>query len=174
MGPTQPLLSNFQLDCVMRGIKRVIGVTQSRKLPFTLILLQRFLHKLDLKSIPDSVLWGAILLAFFGLLRRSNVLCSPATFNPSTSLCRRDVVFYEWGIFVLIRHTKTIQHRESCLKIPLPSMPGYRLCPVQAIYHALHLTSLAPADGPAFVIPVKTFNTCIVCDTLTAVIASVW
>ena len=101
------------------------------------------------------MLWGAILLACFGLLRRSNVLCSPATFNPSTSLCRRDVVFYEWGILVLIRHTKTIQHREYCLKIPLPRMPGYRLCPVQAIYHAFHLTSLAPADGLAFVIPVK-------------------
>ena len=73
----------------------VLGFTQSRKLPFTPILLQRILHKLDLKSIPDSVLWGAIVLAFFSLLRRSrpNVLCSPATFNPSTSLCRRDVVF---------------------------------------------------------------------------------
>ena len=137
-----PLLFNFQLDCVMRGIKRVIDVTHSRKLPFTLILLQRILHKLDLKSIPDSVLWGAIVLAFFGLLRRSNVLCSPATFNPSTSLYRRDVVFYEWGILVLIRHTKTIQHRERCLKISLPRIPGYRLCPVQAIYHAFHFTSL--------------------------------
>ena len=79
---------------------------------------------------------------------------------------------------VLIRHTITIRHRESCLKIPLPRMPGYRLCPVQAIYRVFSL-DLASSGGRSGVCNtseklLQTFNTCIVCDTLTAVIASVW
>lgn len=148
-----PLTDNFQLDCVLRGIKRGLGDTPSRKLPITPALLLQFLGKLDLRSPTDSAVWAAALLLFFGLLRRNNALCSPSTFDPEGSLRRQDISVHEWGMLVRIRRTKTIQNKERCLMIPLPRMPSHRLCPVQAIFHAFSLTPGAPSDGPAFVLP---------------------
>lgn len=153
-GLPNPLVSDFHLTSVLRGIKRCVGDAPTRKLPITPDILLKLLSKLDLRSTMDSVWWAATLLSFFGLLRRSNVLTDQASFNPDLSLCRRDIIFHDWGIMVIIRKTKTIQNQERCLQIPLPRTVGHRLCPVQAIFHAFHATPSAPIGGPAFVVPV--------------------
>ena len=150
-----PMHNNYQLNCVLRGIRPSIGDSPSRKLPVNPAMLAQILSKLDLSSAGDSNIWAAGLLMFFAMLRRSNVLCSEKSFDPSKHLRRRDLVFHEWGILVHIRWTKTIQFKERTLDIPLPRMPKHPLCPVAAIFHAWSFSRGSPMDGPAFLVPVK-------------------
>lgn len=148
-----PMQDNFRLHSVLQGIRRDMGDTIKRKLPITPALLLQFLCKLDLNVVTDCVVWAAALLMFFGLLRRANVLTSLRDFNQTESLCRSDISVFAWGLLVKVRHTKTIQNQERCLRIPLPRILNHQLCPVQAIVLAFEKSAAAPAEGPAFVIP---------------------
>ena len=47
-----------------------------------------------------------------GLLRKSQVTMSDA------ALCRRDFTFYDWGLVLTVRPSKTIQFTERVLEIP--------------------------------------------------------
>lgn len=152
-GLPNPMTANFNLQCVLRGIRRDLGDAPTRKLPITPDLLIKFSSVLDLRCATDSTLWAAALLSFFGLLRRSNVLSTPSNFNSKTCLCRGDITFHSWGAAVRIKKTKTIQNKERQLIIPLPRSQGHRLCPVQALFHAFSFSASAPSEGPAFVIP---------------------
>ena len=148
-----PLSNNFKVKSVLRGIRRDRGDAIRRKLPITPVLLKQFLGKMDLTQPADCVVWAAALLMFFGLLRRANVLTSIRDFSRAKSLCRSDISVLPWGLLVEVRHTKTIQHQERSLLIPLPRIHNHPLCPVQAVVLAFEKTKGAPLDGPAFALP---------------------
>ena len=149
-----PLLNNFHLQSVLRGIRRHLGDRVFRKEPITPRLLLLLLSHLDIATPFGACVWAAALLMFFGLLRRSNVLPSSAgAFNPSLHLRRRDLTFTSKGLQVVIRWSKTNQFQGREQVLPLPRITGHKLCPTQAVFHALQLTSGAPLDGPALVLP---------------------
>ena len=149
-----PLLNNFNLQSVLRGIRRHLGNRVMRKEPITPALLLTLLSHLDITSPFGANVWAAALLMFFGLLRKSNVLpASPGAFNPTLHLRRRDLTFTNKGLQVLIRWSKTNQFQERQQVLPLPRITGSKLCPSQAVFHALDLTRGAPLDGPALVLP---------------------
>jgi hypothetical protein len=152
-GLQNPMLGNFALQCVLKGLRRTAGDTPVQKLPITPELLLKILSCLDLSSSLDAGVWGAGLLMFFGLLRRGNVLSdSAAGFDCSKHLRRRDIRFHHGGLTVEIRYSKTIQCRERLICVPLTRMRESVLCPVQAIFKALSMTPTASPDGPAFMI----------------------
>lgn len=153
-GVSNPLENNFQLACVLQGIRRDHGDQVCRKLPITPDLLRSILASLNPAQVVDAQVWAACLLMFYGLLRRSNVLTpSMAAFDASKHLRRSDITFTATGLSLVIRWTKTIQFKERRLYIPLPRRQGHPLCPVQAVFHALCLTQGAAPDGPALMIP---------------------
>ncbi len=153
-GLPNPLVDNFQLSCVLKGIRREVGDRVVRKQPITPDLLLSILASLDVSVVVDAQVWAACLLMFYGLLRRSNVMSpSLAAFVAAKHLRRTDIIFNKTGICLLIRWTKTIQFKERTLQIPLPRRPGHPLCPAQATFHALRLTAGAPPNGPALVVP---------------------
>ena len=151
-----PLLNNYQLSCMLRGMRRSLGDSPSRKLPIDTPLLLQILAYLDLTSYEDSNIWAAALLMFYTMLRRANVLTTRQSFDKSKHLTRKDLIFHPWGVKVVIRWTKTIQFKERTLVIPLARIPNSTLCPVQAIFNAFSKTPKVPLDGPAFVLPHKT------------------
>lgn len=149
-----PLTNNWKLQSVMMGIKRVHGNPIKHKEPITPSLLLSVKQLLDLSQTPHAAFWAAALMMFFGLLRRSNVLCqSMSSFKPSCHLSRSDFTVYKWGVAVTVRWSKTIQCQERVLFVPLIALPKHPLCPVQALLHYFKLTPNAPLHGPAFVIP---------------------
>lgn len=149
-----PMLDNFHLKTTLRGIRRHLGDRVSRKDPITPQLLLNLLSHLDITTPLGACVWAAALLMFFGLLRRSNVLpASSGTFNPILHLRRQDFTFTAQGLKVTIRWSKTNQFRDRIQILPLPRIPGHRLCPTQAVFHALSLTPGAPPEGPALVLP---------------------
>ena len=109
---------------------------------------------LNISSVSDAAFWAAALVLFFGLLRRSNVLISSfSAFKPACHLSRSDFIVYKWGVALTVRWSKTIQCQERVLYVPLIALPNHPLCPVTALLHYLSLTSSAPINGPAFVLP---------------------
>ena len=75
---------------------------------------------------------------------------SARKFDPSKQLTKTDFRFFSWGTLVTIRWSKTIQFRERVVDIPLPCIPGSKLCPTTAIIHAFHFTNSTTANGQAF------------------------
>lgn len=149
-GLSNPCSSNFFLSHTLRGIRRVLGDRPCRKEPMTPDLLTILLVQLNVHNPKHAMIWAAALLMFFGLLRRSNVLCSAKDFNDKIHLRRRDLCFSEKGLLVAIRWSKTDQFRTKLRTIPFPRLQGHSLCPTSAAFNALLLTPGVDPDGPAF------------------------
>lgn len=149
-GLQNPCSSNFFLAHTLKGIKRVLGDRPCRKEPMTPRLLSVLLAHLNVNNPKHAMTWAAALLLFFGLLRRSNVLCMPKDFDANFHLRRRDLLLSQRGVLVTIRWSKTDQFRNRKRVIPYPRMIGHSLCPTSAVFKALTLTPNACPDGPAF------------------------
>ena len=152
-GFSNPLIDCWILDSVIRGIKRCNGKEPDRKLPITPHILARMHYLINKDSPFDVVFWPICLVLFYGMLRKSNVLCPSLAFNPSKHLCLSDFFVHPWGLEIKIRWSKTIQFRDRCLSVPLPFLPGNKLCPATAVINAFKLCPSAPPCGPAFVYP---------------------
>lgn len=150
-GYKNPLQENFQIQCVLRGIRRAVGDCIVAKSPITPGLLLQLMSQLNLQKPLDSAIWAAALTGFFCMLRRSNLL--PATASPpsgSKHLLRGDLEFSQDTVCIVLRHTKTIQFQERVLRIPLLRINS-ALCPYLAIRKHCVLTNCAPAASSAFV-----------------------
>jgi len=99
-------------------------------------------------------LWSAYLIAFYGFLRKSNILPPPQhTFNHNKHISRKSFTFTSDGNLLLtLTWSKTNQYGERCVILPFRQMPGSILCPVAAFKHMLSLIP-APSHSPEFVIP---------------------
>jgi hypothetical protein len=158
-GLSNPLENNVQLSNVLKGVRRQLGDTVNRKLPITPQILRQILSFLHLDKLTDASVWAACLVSFYGLLRRSNVMpASPKSVSASKCILREDFTFHEWGIKIVLRHSKTVQFRQHIWDIPLPRLHNHPLCPVQAIFRAFELSPRAPGQGTAFVVLRDTGN----------------
>ena len=166
-----PLLNDFHLSSVLKGIKRHIGDNVSRKSPITPGILLQILNQLNLSDVRDCHIWAACLVMFFTMLRRSNMFpASKTKFNPNHQLCRDDFKFTAKGIMVTIRWSKTIQFRDRIHTIPLPRIKDSPLCPSQAVFLAFSKSSDVSESAPAFswihntthhVLTASAFQTCL-------------
>ncbi len=153
LGLSNPLEKNWVIDCLLKGIKRQLGCQVTKKLPMTPEIILQVKSVLDLASARDVVFWSACLTLFFGMFRISNVLVRDKHYVLGKHLARQDIQVGESGLVLIIRWSKTVQFREKCIKVPLPSIPNHPLCPTTAVLKALSLTYGAAIQGPAFVVP---------------------
>ena len=120
----------------------------SQKKPITPQNLLTLRNQLNWDDPWHATFWAVCLVAFFGLLRKANLLCKgPTQFNLSKHLRRRD----NW-VIVINRWSKTIQFSQRILTIPLPRIDQHPLCPYTALKHAFNLVS-APLSSAALVVP---------------------
>jgi len=123
----------------------------NQKLPITPSLLLRLHATLNFTKSFDSSFWAICLVAFYGLFRKSHLLpMSAQKFDSSKQLTKSDFKFFPWGTLITIRWSKTIQFRERVVDIPLPCIPGSKLCPTTAVIHAFHFTNSTAANSQAF------------------------
>ena len=151
-GLPNPCVNNYLLNSTLRGIRRHLGDTVTRKAPITPNLLKRLLSQIDVSTVLGASVWAAALLMFFGLLRRSNVMSPETGFDPQKHLRRSDLCFNPKGLEVRIRWSKTLQFKEEEFTIPYPWDRQNPLCPTQAVFNALRLSPRAPRTGPALVL----------------------
>ena len=150
-GLPNPIVGNFHLNNVLKGVRRSISIPPSRKLPITTSILTQILSKLDLMSHLDVVVWASAVTLFSAMLRRGNLLPRPDQLSTDKHLRRQDVTFHPWGTQLRIRYSKTIQFKQRELLIPLPRITDHVLCPTQALFLAFQRSSGASPSGPAMV-----------------------
>lgn len=156
VGLDNPLMDNWGLDTILKGVKRQKGGEVIRKHPITPSILLSIKSILDFAVPFDVVFWAACLVGFFGLLRKSNLFPPSATgHNKDKHISRQSFIFRPWGIELLISWSKNNQYRERTQAIPLVMLPAHNLCPVTAVKAAFNCVVQSPLDGPAFVVPGK-------------------
>ena len=165
-------LDSFEVSLTKRGLKRLLGTTTHQKLPITPTILLEIRHHLDMSLPFHFAIWVLFCTAFFPFLWKSNLTVASATsFDASCHLTCQEIKFTASGAFLRIQWTKTLQHKEGLLIIPLPSIPGSMLCPATALLHFFSLVPASPS-APSFCLPATsghrpitfaTFSTCLKC-----------
>ena len=142
----------LELKLVLRGLKRIKHHLVKRAAPFHPLILLRIGKKMasDLANPMVLTLWTLVLLAFFTMSRKSNLVVSGLKkFDSEKQLCRKDVLVGDKGLLVNLRWSKTNQFGEKVLQVPVLALPGSVLCPVTAYKRLLSLVPVRDCD-PAF------------------------
>ena len=120
-GHDNPFHKSWHIDTLLKGAKRVLGVSQKQKLPITPDILHQLFLLVDFSAPLEVTFWASCLVAFFSFFRKSNLLVkNMESFNPRLHMCRRDATFSLDGVTLAVRWSKTIQYRQRILHIPLP------------------------------------------------------
>lgn len=144
------------LDLTLKGIQRSLGNKVVRKSPITPLILEKLHSCLNPASLVDSAFWAAALVAFFGLLRKSNLMPDGRThFDGSKQLSRGDFTLYPGSISVYIKWSKTNQFKQRSRSLPLPRLPDHPLCPVAAVHGHFRQSVVAASTSPAFLVSVS-------------------
>jgi hypothetical protein len=123
---------------LLAGIHRRRLASPQRRAPVTLALLGYWRSQLNLGDPAHRSLWAALLLAFYGLLRKSEITVpSASAFDPCQHLTRRRVRFSRdlsgtvISMDVHVRYSKTHQYGNE---VPIPfARLGGECCPVEAM-----------------------------------------
>ena len=151
---TQDPTKTWPVRSLLKGIKRDKGNAVLQKLPITPQILLQMRELLKMDKPADAVLWAALTMAFFTLLRKSNLVpYSPKTFDPQRHPCRGDLSITSGGLTLQVKSSKTIQYGERHLLLPLPLLQGHPLCPVTAILAVLTLQPDLPPSAPLLAYP---------------------
>jgi hypothetical protein len=73
-GLDNPLDQNWELLLLKRGIKRQKGKPPVQKLPLTLEIMRKIYPLLNPRLPSDAAFWVALLVGFYGFLRKSTLL----------------------------------------------------------------------------------------------------
>ena len=80
-----------------------------------------------------AAMWALFLVAFFTFLRKSNLVPDNTRQISSKVITRANLVFKSAGANIHVSATKTIQCQHQSLILPIPVIPGSRLCPLLAL-----------------------------------------
>ena len=156
MGITH-LQQSHTLSLTLRSLKQDYNVTPNKKAALRLDQVRQLVDYCQLRGLLGFTLKLAIVLAFFGLLRISNlVLCKAATFNPQRDPTRADLTFEAPGLQYAQKWAKNRQSpqaQQDIPRIPIPHFPDDPLDPVQALLELHNLTPAAKPCDPLLLVP---------------------
>ena len=142
---------NFQLDTTMQGLKRRLANVPFQVLPLNPPVLRKMFRHINLHSPIDRALWASYLVAFYGLLRKSNVVPETSKFDPRKILtkCNVRVDLANNMVYLYIGFEKTNQFGGRDTIIPIPGNSDPALDPVRHVQAALSQNNEGP-NSPAF------------------------
>ena len=137
----------------LRGLKAQLSRPIRQKLPFTIEHLCLFYKFLDFNDVKQFAFWCAMILAFFGCFRFSNLVPqSKALFDPLKQLKRDDIRFEGDLALIYFKWSKTNQNSSRVAWIPIGSSVDPRFN-VKRNFQLLFSLVKAPSNAPLF-----TFN----------------
>ena len=148
--PSVAVFETVRVSVSLKGLRAQLSRPVRQKLPFTIIHLCKFHSYLNLNDLKQLSCWCAMLLAFFGCFRLSNLVpTSKGKFDPLKQLRRNDVKFEKDYVLIFYKWSKTNQNCSKVTWVPIGSVkdPRFNL--------KVHLQSLcalvkAPSDAPLF------------------------
>ena len=150
LGLTPPDLTHPTLKLYVRGLQRLKPGIVNRAHPLTPQMLSHMANRVDPGNPRQWATWTAMLIGFFTFARRSNLVPrSSVSFDPAKQLQRADIITSPSKLAVIFKWSKTIQHMQRILVIPVVALPKCSFCPVAAYQHLITLVPAKPSD-PAF------------------------
>ena len=142
-GGSTPNLGVPVFKITMRGLRNIMKHKVKRARPMTPEILAEIYTLLDHTDPFHITIWNALVLGFFLLLRKSNLVPNkPQEFSPQKQLTGDKIKLCENAALVKITWTKTIQDGHRELNIPLLKIPNSPLCPVTALSNLAQLIGL--------------------------------
>ena len=131
---TPPNLNDIEVSITMRGLAKKMCNRVKQAQPLTPEILLDMLEYLDLSKRANLNFWAMLLIGFFGMLRKSNLIPDAKnTFDPLKQLTRGHVSFQQDIAILRINWAKNLQFNQRVLEIPLMLIPGSALCPVTVL-----------------------------------------
>lgn len=145
-----PYLQSFSLKLTLKGLQRLNPYLPRKALPITPLILKQIYEFMDLNDTQDKTFWSLFLLAFFMMSRKSNLVPnSEKEFDENKQLCRGDIIIENDVLIIILKWSKTIQFGQRKLRIPISSIQGSILCPVNAYKNMIKAIPAVKKD-PAF------------------------
>ena len=143
----------------MKGLKAQLSRPLRQKLPFAVSHLTKFYYLLDLSDIKQLACWCAMLLAFFGCFRLSNLVpISKNKFDPLKHLKRNYVIFEDNFVLVYYKCSKTNQNSSKVAWIPICAVADDRFN-ITLYLKILFSVLKVPDNSPLFSYSRKEFHT---------------
>ena len=133
-GLKNPLLDNFALANLKKGIARKIGTPPKQMRPLSCEMFLQMHNHLCFLNPKDIDFWAVCMIGFFGFLCKATLLPASAENKTDDCLLYGDLELIGFLDFNLhVRQTKTIQCRERILTLPYTACKGSPLFPVSAL-----------------------------------------
>ena len=146
------------VSSALKGLKAQLSRPVKQKLPFTVSHMLKFYNYLDLTDAKNLSGWCAMLMAFFGCLRLSNLVpLSCNNFDPLKHLSRDDVSFEDNVMLVCYKWSKTNQNCEKVSMIPIYIVKDPRFN-VKTHFVRLFNSCKAKSNAPLFSYDRKLFH----------------
>ena len=134
----------------LKGLKAQLSRPVRQKLPFTLSHLCVFYNYLDLCDPKQLSCWCAMLIAFFGCFRLSNLVPpSMGKFDALKQLKRDDLKFEKKYVLIYYKWSKTNQNANKVSWVPIGSVSDPRF-DVKCHFKKLYSLVKVPSDAPLF------------------------
>ena len=145
---------NPTIELLVKSCRRDLSVSSRPKAPLEPAHLILIRDMLDYNVLTHRLFFIALIIQFFGCLRKSNLLPPSArTFSPFKHLTRGDIHFVDGAIVLTLPWTKTLQHKNDIITIPIADVPGAVINPVQ-LYKEFVQNFPLPPRMPAFAIAI--------------------
>ena len=156
--PSLNLFNSILVAATTKGLKAQLSRPVRQKLPFTVDHLCKFYLLINLNDVKHLASWCAMLLAFFGCFRLSNLVPhSKNKFDPAKQLRVNDIKFSGDLVLVFYKWSKTNQNSSRVSWIPVHSVADSRFN-LKFHFNALFNLVKAPLDSPLFSYSPKDFH----------------
>ena len=118
--PSVKIFDTVLVSSTVKGLKAQLSRPVRQKLPLSVDHLAKFCDSLDFSNPKQLSGWCAMLLAFFGCFRLSNLVPnSKAKFDPVKHLKRDDIKFEKDFVLIFYKWSKTNQNSNRVSWIPI-------------------------------------------------------
>ena len=156
--PSLQVFDMVMVSATLRGLRAQLARPPHQKLPITVDHLCKFFKFLDMKNVKHLAAWSAMLLAFFGCFRLSNLVpTAKKDFDPLKHLKRDDVRFDGEVVLIFYKWSKTNQNSAKVGWIPICSVNDPRFN-VKLFLKKLFASVKAPKDAPLFSLSKSDFH----------------
>ena len=138
LGYSVAAFNSLSLRLTLRGMHRLNPHVPNQAPPISVDILSKIYKLLNMDNEDDVIFWAVVLVGFFLLLRKCNLVpVSSNKFDPSKQLKRSDLQIAPDHIKVTLRWTKNNQFTKEALRFALPFIQDSVLCPSTAVLDAI-------------------------------------
>ena len=148
--PSTKVFDAVLITIAMKGLKAQLSRPVRQKLPLSIDHLIIFYNILDLSNVKHLSCWIAMLLAFFGCFRLSNLVPTSCNlFDPLKHLTREDVRFNNDMVLFFYKWSKTNQNSSKVSWVPICPVSDDRFN-IKYYLEKLFVKVNMPMDAPLF------------------------